>query len=500
LATLGTTVLNQRSRTAVALGAIAFALYVAALPPAFAFWDTGELQTVAVILGIAHPPACPAFVLFGWLVAHVVPFGEPAWRVDLMCAASMGVAVGALYQIARRFGVPAMLAAVCTLGFAFASVTLRDATRAEVQDLSLAARALALLFALRFYDTGSHRALAAAAFVLGLAGATHGIALLLVPSLVLLLVARSRGRRPRVLALAAGCIALGLLPYAYLPLRSAYIVAHGLDPTVALGLPAGSSAFWDYDHPATLAGFVRVLSAADFNVHSGFTGFLQIDRYATFAAALWRRIGSAYGLGGALIATLGFVGFVVTRCPDRLALVLAALLPVPYTESYAELQDPDRYYLFTLWCAAIAIGFACEAGAAFLVARRAHVVRAVCALGLIVSFAAPAPARFGILAQRDDRGASDYVETIEMLVPDGAIVLADWAYATPLAYASYVRRNFGGRIVVAASPQQYVAYYPAWLRTREIYVVSFNEALALPGYRCTTLKRSSYSVYRITRT
>ncbi len=76
--------------------------------------------------------------------------------------------------------------------------------------------------------------------------------------------------------------------------------------------------------------------------------------------------------------------------------------------------------------------------------------------------------------------------SVRTLVPDGAVVLA--------------RRDFGTRVIVAASLEQYVAYYPAWLRARGVYVVSFDDALTLPGYRCTTLKRSSSTVYRITRT
>jgi len=488
--------MNHAARTALALGAGAFAFYVAALPPSFAFWDTGELQTVAIILGIAHPPACPAFVLLGWLVAHVVPFGEPAWRVDLMCATAVAVAVGLLYAVARRFGVPVFVAATCTLGFAFASVTLRDATRAEVQDLSLALRALALALALRFYDGGSRRALAGSAIATGLAGATHGIALLLVPALLVLVLTRKEGRNGAKIALALGGVSLGLVPYAYLPLRSAWVFAHGLDPTLALGLPPGS-AFWDYDHPATPANFVRVLTAADFNVHSGFTGFVQFARYPAFGGALLARLGAAYGVVGAVLAVLGFAMLAFARRPDRTALLLAALLPVPYTESYTELQDPDRYYLLSLWCAAIALGLAYEPIVELLSAGNRSIVRAAFLLALATSFASPAPGRFGILAQRDDRSAASYVADVRALVPDGAVVLADWAYSTPLAYAAYVQRAFGRRIVVAASPQQYVAYYAGWLRSRPVYVVSFDDALALPGYRCIAVRRSSYTVYRI---
>lgn len=490
--------MNQTLRHATILGSVAFAVYLMALPPSFAFWDTGELQTVAIILGIAHPPACPAFILLGWLVAHIVPFGEAAWRINLMCAAAVAIAVGALYAVARRFDVPPVVAAICTLGFAFANVTLHDATRAEIQDLSLLFRTLALFFAIRYYDAGSPRALFAAALVTGLAAATHGIALLLVPALAIVVLARPEGRTFRSLALVVAGVALGLVPYAYLPLRSAYVTAHALDPTSVLGLAAGASAFWDYDHPATFANFVRVLTAADFNVHSGFVGFFDIARYPGFANAFDSRAGAAYGPPCAALAAVGFALALWSRAPVAVALVVAALAPVPYTESYTELQDPDRYYLFPLWCAAIAIGIAYDRIAVLLLAQPRSIARVMMAVALVVTFVVAAPKRLEIFAQRDDRGASDYVAEVKALVPDGAIVLAEWAYATPLAYAAYVNREFGTRIVVAASPEQYVTSYDRWLRARRIFIVSFDDALVLPGYRCTALKRLPYAVYSVT--
>ena len=170
------TVARRDLSFALLLSFASFALSLAALPPSFAFWDTGELQTVAAILGIAHPPACPAFVLLGWLFAHGLPFGDPAWRVNAMSAAAIATAVGVLYATARSLGTSALVAVLCAAGFATASVTLKDATRAEIQTLELALRVAAIAFALRYHARGRRRDLFAAAFALGLAGATHGIA------------------------------------------------------------------------------------------------------------------------------------------------------------------------------------------------------------------------------------------------------------------------------------------------------------------------------------
>jgi hypothetical protein len=481
---------------ACGIGAAALALYTYSLPPSFAFWDTGELQTVCAILGIAHPPACPAFVLLGWLFVHAVPLGEPAWHVNFMCSVAVAVAAGLLYAVARRFGVAPLTAGVCAVGFALAPVTWKDATRAEVHDLALLFRVLAFFFALRWLADGRRRDLFWSAFALGLAGATHGIALLLIPALVLIVTGRPQWREPRPLALVAGGIALGLLPYAYLPLRSAYVAAHGYDPTVALGLPRGLP-FWDYDHPATWDNFLRVVQASDFDTHSGFAGFVDVTRYPAFAAALIRRLAGAYGYVGALLAAVGACVLVAARRREGGALVLAALLPVPFTETYSELQDPDRYYLLALWCAAIAIGAGFERVVALFRFEAARSLgRFGFTAGLIASFVAASPERGSILDQRRDDWAPSYVEEVKSYTPDNAIVLADWGYSTPLAYAAYVQNAFGHRTVVVSGPKQYASYVRGWLAHRPVYDIAFDSAVSIPGLTVVPVMSGSYYAYR----
>lgn len=489
--------MKRSTLVALGFGIAAFTLYLASLPPSYAFWDTGELQTVSAILGIAHPPACPTFVLLGWTLAHVIPFGEVAWRVNVMCALSVAIVVALSYAMARRFGVSPIVAVLVTIGFASASVVWKDATRAEVQDVALLFRVLAFVFACAYADRGRMRDLFFSALALGLAGATHGTALLLTPALAIVVAPRYRELRVRAVLLAVAGIALGLAPYAYLPFRSAWLLAHHVDPTVAIGLPPGAAPFWDYDHPATLANFWRVVTGADFDVHSGFAGFANVGRYPQYAAALVTRLGGAYGIVGAILAALGAGALVVSRRSDRIALVTIAVLVVPYTEAYTELQDPDRYYTIALWCGAIAIGVALDTIARLLRLEAPSIGRFVVLGSVFASFVSAAPARLELFHQRDDYGARTYVREVVASVPDGAIVLADWAYATPLAYAAYVEGSFGHRIAIAASPAQYAAYFPRWLARGEVYAVAFDDDLHIPGFAVRPILHHSYNIYRI---
>ena len=84
------------------------------------------------------------------IVAHALPFGGVSQRIDAMCAVAVACSAALLYPTMRRLGVPALLALVRALGFAFAPIPWRDWTRAEDHDLALLFRVLALFFGLRW--------------------------------------------------------------------------------------------------------------------------------------------------------------------------------------------------------------------------------------------------------------------------------------------------------------------------------------------------------------
>jgi hypothetical protein len=303
---------------------------------------------------------------------------------------------------------------------------------------------------------------------------------------------------PATLGVIALGIAIGLLPYAYIAPRAAWLFAHRTDPTLAIGLPPGLP-FWDYGDPETPGRFWAFVTGAEFHVHSGFSGYFQPVRYFAYGAALIARLGDAYGYVGTILATLGTIFLILRRDVASKALVLAAVLAVPYTESYSDLQEPDRYYLLALWCAAIAIAVAFERIADLLQQRRTQFIRVGLAVALVCALALGVPPRGDIFAQYVDRGAPEYVAYVKSVTPGNAIVLAEGAYSSPLAYASYVEHSFGDRTAVASGPTQYESHFRAWLaQKRPLYIVTFDDSLTLKPFvlqRLTT--DQNYSVFAI---
>lgn len=199
----------------------------------YGYWlDGGEFVAQAADFGISHPPGHPlagvVFTAFAWLL----PLGPLAFRVALAGALLTGVAAGALHLAARRtfraFGLSpreaALLGVAATWIAAGSYGWWLQAVRPEVYALQAALIMVALERLVAFevaWPDGDVRPLYVAAGAFGLALANHHfLALLLLPAAAPTLARAVAAHGPRPLLRCAGVVALGLLTYAYLPLRA----------------------------------------------------------------------------------------------------------------------------------------------------------------------------------------------------------------------------------------------------------------------------------------
>ena len=169
---------------AVLVGIVAFVAARLAMMPGLGFWDTAELQTVAPLLGTAHPTGFPTYVLLGWLVDRAAsPFGEPAFRMNLFAALCVAVAAAVTVDLVRVLTRSTLLGVLAGLGLALTRIVWAIGTHAEAHALHLAFVAI-LLRLLVAWEAGSWRRpsdrwLVAAAVVFGLAAGNHSLTLLL---------------------------------------------------------------------------------------------------------------------------------------------------------------------------------------------------------------------------------------------------------------------------------------------------------------------------------
>ncbi|NIP43466.1 MAG: DUF2723 domain-containing protein, partial [candidate division Zixibacteria bacterium] len=78
---------------AVAVLIVSLVTYLRTVQPTVPYWDCGEFIACAHILGIPHPPGTPLFMLIGRVFSMLIPFGEVAWRVNIISSISSAFAV-----------------------------------------------------------------------------------------------------------------------------------------------------------------------------------------------------------------------------------------------------------------------------------------------------------------------------------------------------------------------------------------------------------------------
>src|SRR6478609_4437682 len=136
-----------RTRLLPALVVALVALVAAwlAMLPGVAYWDTGELQAVAPLLGTAHPTGFPTYVLLGWLASVLLqPFGEPAFRMNLLSGLCLAVAAGFTVDLVRALTGRLALGIAAGAGLALTPIAWAIATHAEAHTLHLALLAVLL--------------------------------------------------------------------------------------------------------------------------------------------------------------------------------------------------------------------------------------------------------------------------------------------------------------------------------------------------------------------
>jgi hypothetical protein len=451
---------------------VPFAFYAASLSAEPSRWDTAEMQTVPYILGIAHPTGFPLYVLIGWLWSHALPFGSVALRLNLLSAVALAGACWLLYRTARALECSPLAALCGALVFAFGGAAWWNAQRADVHSLAVLFGALTIYALVRWHREGGRRLLALGAAGIGLGLAVHPVALWLVPGFVLLVVLDYERHRVSAwtLALCAALVALCLCAYAYLPLRSLYVVAHHLDPIAAL--PGVDSFLFDYLHPASAQGFLREVTGSDFGAGgSAAAAALQWWMYGSYALRWLALVPHQCGVLALPLAGAGIVA--LARRDMELALVLAVLGlgALPFSYAFTIESEPDRYRLLSMWFVGLASAAAPQALERLRFAeiwREAALVLVACAaLGALWLNA-------DRLRERTGPGRRPFIRDVAAAVPPGSALVAVWSDATTLGYAAYVDGSLPGRIIVSAHPEEVADWPRETARSRPIYLLSFQ--------------------------
>ncbi len=377
-----------------------------------AYRDSGDLIASIYTLGIAHPPGYALYVLLGKAFVTLLPFGNIAYRVNVMSAVFAAGTVTLLYKLLSsptvtgggRKGTPTTAgndkfsALAVTLLFAASPAVTALARVAEMYTLSAFLAALIVLC----LQSDNPRGPSWAALILGLGLSVHLTLIFLLP-LFLIAPARTLTRSTFLYFL------LGLCVFLYLPIRAAQ------DPVVNWGDPSSWRNFW------------RVITRADYGglkLHPeesvlAWTPLSIIKQSGYFVETFATNL----SIGGIVLGLFGL--FSLCRNRDHRAWTLGILVvwiisgPAFFVLSNLP-QDADstsailQPYLIVptlLW------GYFMVAGGTFLI--RPWAPRSVFAVVLLVMLGAKTWAWESF---RHDFYAYDYARSLLRTMPQGAVL------------------------------------------------------------------------------
>lgn len=449
---------------ALLAGFVAFFLAWRTLLPGLYLWDTGELQAVGPLLGTGHPSGFPAWVILGWFASVVLqPFGDPAYRMNLLSAILGGVAAGSTVVLVTRLTDRRWVGLAAGLILATTPIAWQIANAADVHALHLALVAILLGLLVDWerrrtaadrdgIDHRADRSLVVAAVVFGVALANHNLTLLLIPGISLFVLAVEPGivRRRRFFF---GCIVVAFLTtaalYLELPIRAGIFRA----PLV-------------YGHPETLTGFLYVVLGAQF-AGSITDPLAQVGGKVADLASV---AGAQFGLLAWLVP-VGLVATIARRPRYALLTVPCFAITCWFAESYTN-AEIWRYLLgpaliAITWLAILAAevvslleqaadrapagSYLWSLGASVVdgARERASIVLEVVLVAiLLVPNALAIPARAVAVDRSQDLTAPTWLAgLLPKLAPNG-VVISWWSYSTPLWYAQDIEGRIPGIAIV----------------------------------------------------
>ena len=191
-------------RTALAVSGVVLLGYLLTLAPTVTFWDAGEFIAAAKTLGIPHPPGTPLFVMIAHVWGMIFPFGEYAFRTNLLSALLSAAGAGCFFLVAHESlnmwaGSPVARiggAAAGAVAGAFTFTAWQNSNETEVYAVATFTIAAISWLALRWRQVrgtpAAPRILLLIVYLAGLSVGNHLLALLAGPGVVVFLVSTLR--------------------------------------------------------------------------------------------------------------------------------------------------------------------------------------------------------------------------------------------------------------------------------------------------------------------
>jgi len=328
-----------------------FFVYLYTLAPDVLDSDGGEFQFAAWNFSFVHPTGYPLFLILGGIFQHLIPNGNPAFRLNVFNAIIAACAIGALYLAAFEITHEKIWSLIAAAAFAVSRTFWFNASGVEVYALNALFLALLIFLAARWKKNPSVRTFALFCLTYGFALTHHRTIALWLPAFALyflltsLKVLRSGVKvqisdlrfTPYVLF-----FLLPLLLYAYIPFRAPVSPYYQLSIT-------NSQSITLYDN--TPQGFLNYVLGRTFAFELGWDA-----ASAARLAMTPRLLLDQFGAMGLLLGAIGLGAIVWRRDWALLALAALGFIATIFFNAIYHIGDIAAYYLpaYLMWALLIA--------------------------------------------------------------------------------------------------------------------------------------------------
>lgn len=304
-------------------GLAALVVYVRTLAPGMvAVMDTPMFQFIGRVLGVAHNPGYPLYVLLTHPLSYL-PMGSLAWRINLFSALCAAVTTALVFLIVRRLGCRRLVSAATALGMAFGHVYWSQSIIAEVYALDTALIAGIVLLLLVWRETGKLWQFYAAIGLLAAGFGNHTTIAGFAPGVALYawLTRRDVATRPRTVVVSAALCVAGVLQYGFILIRSRQGGAYVESPAT------------------TLAELASVISGRQFGDRLFTFGWREV----VFERVPWlveHVLVPELTVAGLVLALVGMVVLLRSRRAEAALLLSGCLAIVAFALNYAVVDLP----------------------------------------------------------------------------------------------------------------------------------------------------------------
>ncbi|MDF3822271.1 DUF2723 domain-containing protein [Leptospira sp. 96542] len=205
----------------ITINSVIILLHYSAMVKDVGTYDTAKFQYTGYTLGVPHTSGYPLYTLLSWVFTHLLPFGEIAWRQNVLNLLFSIITLNFLFLIFRHLKVGTFISILLVFVQSFSLTFWYISFQAEVYSLHIMFISIIIFLLIKAIKTNEDNYIFGTLVVYGLMFSHHLTSICLFPGLLVFILYRNWRilLEYKIYLFSVIGISLGLLPYLYIWIR-----------------------------------------------------------------------------------------------------------------------------------------------------------------------------------------------------------------------------------------------------------------------------------------